>query len=73
MFIASRREDWIFGMTTLGSAETIEEMEEWVQEYTSDEEDGSKLFIYKVDCAPVMQYTVIHEVRGDSWDGTTKP
>ena len=73
MFIASRREDWAFGMMVLGSAETIEEMGDWIADYILEEEGGSKVFVFKVDYAPVMQYTVIQEVRGDAWDGTAKP
>lgn len=73
MFIASRREDWNIGLLILWTAETIEEMEGWVKDYALEGEDGSKIFVYWVDPVPAMQYTVIREVRGDSWDGTTKP
>lgn len=73
MFVARRQEYWNPLQGFLHFTDTIEEMERWVQDYTADEEDGAKLFVFKVDYAPVMQYTVIREVRGDAWDGTAKP
>lgn len=73
MFIATRRPDWapIMGQV-LGARETIEEMESWVATYMEEEPDGDRMYIYKVDVLPVMKYTVVHEIRGDAWDGPTK-
>lgn len=73
MFVANRRPDWapIMGQV-LGARETIEEMESWVATYMEGEPDGNQMYIYKVDFLPVMKYTVVHEIRGDAWDGPAK-
>ena len=55
MFVATRRPDWapIMGQV-LGARETIEEMESWVARYMEEEEDGDRMYVYKVDVLKLM-------------------
>ena len=73
MFIATRRPNWtpIMGQV-LGARETIEEMESWVARHMEEEPDGNQMYVYRVDILPAMKYAVVHEVRGDAWDGPTQ-
>lgn len=72
MFIASRSEDWSIRHYISHVAENIEQMERWVRDYAEGEEDGTTFYVYKVESAPVMKYTVVREVRGDAWGGTAQ-
>lgn len=72
MFVTSRNSTWSVGKPFLKSAETIEEMEEWLKDYSSDSGGGEEFFTYAVEVIPQMRYTVIHETRGDIWDGDTE-
>lgn len=72
MFVTSRNQNWSLGKAYLRSTETIEEMEEWLKEYSSDSSDGEEFFTYMVETTPQMKYTVIHETRGEIWDGPGK-
>lgn len=72
MFITSRNPKWEVGKAFLKSTETIEEMEKWLREYASDDADGAEFFTYSVEVAPQLKYTVIHETRGEIWDGDTE-
>lgn len=67
MFITSRSSNWNPGKAFLNASETIEEAEEWLK--GRHDEDGDQFFLYMVQTIPQLKYTVVHEVRGDIWDG----
>lgn len=69
MFITSRSSDWTPGKAFLNVSETIEKAEEWLKGHSSNDVDGAELFTYMVQTVPQLKYTVVHEVRGDIWDG----
>lgn len=72
VFVTSRNQNWSVGKAYLMSTETIEEMEEWLKGYSSVYADGVEFFTYMVEITPQLKYTVIHETRGEIWDGDSE-
>lgn len=69
MFIVSTRTNWRPGDSALFVTEDLKEAEGWIVKGSDDSQHGAKFYLYKVEAVPVMQYTVVREVRGDVWDG----
>lgn len=72
MFVATRRIEWTPLTSVLHATDTIEQMESWIESFMEEKSDGDQMYVYQVDITPVMKYTVVHEIRGDAWDGPSE-
>lgn len=69
VYIVTRSPNWKMGMSYGYSALDIEGAEAYAESRAADDPQGEVLYVYQVEATPVLKFTTVHQVHGETWDG----